>query len=331
VAILPNSNYEKMGKNFVFNHETFSFEKARFTFASFLKKILPNFLIAITFGSFLGYGLFTQLKTPEQKDLEIENQMITANFHLLESNINQQITRLSELEDRDDNSYRAVLGLTPIPKTTRLLGYGGSIKFSDFSGIENSDFLKKIEKESFDISNRIKLESESYNTLISVVKNQDKALTSIPSIYPLAKKDIRHIGSGFGYRMHPILHVIKLHTGIDLSAAKGTPVYATGDGIVIRADASSGGYGKCIRINHGYSYLTLYAHLSKIVVSPGQVVKRGQIIGYVGSTGRSTGSHLHYEVRINGKPVNPVKFLFNDMTDEQYQMLIDEAQATSTF
>ncbi len=318
-----------MGKNFVFNPETFSFEKARFNLNTFVKNILPHILISLTLGSLLGYGMFNQLTTPEQKNLEQENFFLTSNFYLLENNLDQQVKRISELEDRDDNSYRSILGIDPIPQTTRLLGYGGSIKFSENSGLENADYIKRLAQISYNIKNRILLENESYNTLISVIKKQDKALTSIPSIYPLSRKDIKHIGSGFGYRMHPILHVIKLHTGIDLSASRGTPVHATGDGIVIRADASSGGYGRCIRINHGYSYMTLYAHLSQILVVPGQVVKRGQLIGYVGNTGRSTGPHLHYEVRINGKPVNPVRFLFDDMTDEQYQMLIDNAQEQS--
>ena len=314
-----------MGKKFVFNPETLSFENTKFTLKQFFKSVLPHILITLTLGGVLGYTLFTNAKSPEYKRLESENNVLVSNLQKLDQNTQYQITRISKLENTDDNSYRSVLGLDPLPKSTRLLGYGGSDRFRNYNFLKNGKLLKEVAIKSASTRNRIKLEAQSYDQILHLVQNRDKMINSIPSVMPISNKDLTRIGSGFGYRMHPILHVMKMHTGVDLVADRGTPVYATGDGIVVQASATSGGYGKCIRINHGYTYLTLYGHLSKILVSAGQKVKRGQLIGLVGSTGRSTGPHLHYEVRINGRPVNPVNFFYNDMSEKQYEMMISQA------
>jgi murein DD-endopeptidase MepM/ murein hydrolase activator NlpD len=316
-----------MGKKLIFNPETLSFEYSKFSIKRFLRYTLSHIIATITFGGILGYMLFTSSISPELKNLKNENSNLIANFQDLDHKTDIQIGRMKNLEDRDDNVYRSVLGLNPIPKSTRLLGYGGSNKFSNLDYLDNGGLVKKVAMKTLSLDNREKLEVESYDKIIHLVKNRSRMLNSIPSICPISNKDLRRIGSGFGYRMHPILHVIKFHTGVDLVADRGKPVYATGDGIVVRADASSGGYGNCIRINHGYTYLTMYAHLSKILVVPGQMVKRGQLIGLVGTTGRSTGPHLHYEVRINNTPVNPVNFFYNDINEKQYEMLIRQAAA----
>ncbi len=316
-----------MGKKFVFNPETLSFEKTQFTLKQFLKSVLPHIFSVLVLGSILGYALFTNVKTPEYKKLESENNVLVSDLQQLDQNTQNQITQIAKLENTDDNSYRSVLGLKPLPKSTRLLGYGGSERFRNYNFLKNGKLLKEVAMKSASTRNRIKLEAQSYDQILHLVKDRDKMINSIPSVMPISNKDLIRIGSGFGYRMHPILHVLKMHTGVDLCANRGTPIYATGDGIVVQASATSGGYGNCIRINHGYTYLTLYAHLSKILVAEGQKVKRGQLIGLVGSTGRSTGPHLHYEVRINGTPVNPVNFFYNDMTEKQYEMMISQAMS----
>lgn len=316
-----------MGKKFIFNTETLSFEPKKISVKDAFKSIIPHLFVTLMFGSILGYTLFNNIQTPELKNLRRQNAQLMSNFQVLSHQINNQSARLLVLENQDDNTYRSVLGLKPIPKATRMLGFGGNTNSKSLNFFSNSQIVSGLSAKSFSINNRIKLEAESYNLILNMVKDRDKMLSCIPSVCPLTKKDLKHIGSGFGYRMHPILHVMKMHTGVDLSASKGTPVYATGDGIILRADASSGGYGNCIRVNHGYSYQTLYAHLSKILVVPGQVVKRGQLIGLVGSTGRSTAPHLHYEVRINNKPVNPMNYFYNDMTEEEYEIMINNASA----
>lgn len=314
-----------MGKKFVFNPDTLSFEFSKFSLRNVAKSVLPHLLVIISLGGFFGYTLFNNVNTPEYRSLEHQNENLVSNFQYLSQQVDNQSQRMSQLENNDDNIYRSVLGLKPIPKTTRLLGYGGSVQTANLDLQEHSDLINSLSHKSALLQNRIKLEAKSYSDILHLVKDRNKLINSIPSICPIAKKDLRHIGSGFGYRMHPILHVMKMHTGVDLSADRGTPIYATGDGIVIRADASSGGYGNCIRINHGYNYITVYAHTSKMLVRPGEVVKRGQLIGLVGSTGRSTGPHLHYEVRINNKPVNPVNFFYLDMTEEEYTILVNQA------
>ncbi len=322
-AILPELKKKIMGKKFIFNPETLSFEIKKFSIIDALKSFIPHLLITLTLGSILGYTLFTSVQTPEYKSLKTQNTELLSSFDVLSHQINLQNNRLVALESQDDNTFRSVLGLEPIPVATRMLGVGGNV--NNNINLYNNKGVSKLLYQVSSINNRLQLEAKSYNLILQMVKDRDKMANSVPTIYPLNKNDINHFGRGFGYRMHPILHVMKMHTGIDLSADRGTPVYATGDGIIVRADPSSGGYGNCIRVDHGYSYQTVYAHLSKILVAPGQVVKRGQLIGLVGSTGRSTGPHLHYEVRINNKPVNPVNYLYNDMTEEEYKILIDNA------
>lgn len=311
-----------MGKKFIFNPETLSLERKKTTILDILKSFIPHLLVTLTFGVILGYTMFNSIPTPELKDLEGQKAKIKSNFQILSHHIDNQNYRLTVLEEQDDNAFRSVLGLSPIPKATRMLGYGGNINTSNIALFDNSQIISKLSNRVLSINNRLKLEAESYNLILNMVKDRDKMLSSIPSINPMAQKDIRRIGSGFGYRMHPILHVMKMHTGVDISGQNGVPVYATGDGIILRTDASSGGYGNCIRINHGYSYQTVYAHLSKMLVVPGQIVKRGQLIGLVGSTGRSTSPHLHYEVRINNKPVNPLNYFYNDITEEEYELMV---------
>ncbi|MBN2891119.1 MAG: peptidoglycan DD-metalloendopeptidase family protein [Bacteroidales bacterium] len=319
-----------MGKKFIFNPETLSFEHSKFSLKSALKSVLPHLLVTLIFGSILGYTLFNNVKTPEYRSLEFHNENLVSNFQYLSQQVNNQEVRMVSLENNDDKVYRSVLGLKPIPQATRLLGYGGSVQTANFDFQEHEALINEVSHKSLLLQNRIKLQAESYNEILHLVKDRDELINSIPSICPLAKKDLRRIGSGFGYRMHPILHVVKMHTGVDLSAAQGVPVYATGDGIIISADASSGGYGNCIRINHGYNYITVYAHLSQINVREGELVKRGQLIGLVGSTGRSTSPHLHYEVRINNQPVNPLNFFYQDMTEEEYEEMIRQASTYQT-
>ncbi len=315
----------------IFNDETLSFEKAKFSLLNFLKTFLPHFLLTLTLGTTIGYILYNTSETPQQKKLKKEYNILVGKLNLLNSNLNYLSDRMSTLEDRDDYTYRNALFMDPIPKTKRMLGYGGSIENSNFSYLPHSDLLKEISRKNKNLNNRIKLEIQSYKKLVSQISKRDLKYKSTPSIWPIPKKDLKYISSPFGYRMHPILHVIKMHTGIDLCANIGTPVYATADGIVLTASYTAGGYGKHIVISHGPGgYITFYAHLSKILVAQGQKVHRGQLIGKTGNTGRSTGPHLHYEIRLNNKPINPKDFLYDDLTDKQYQQLVTNQPADGT-
>lgn len=319
-----------MSKKFIFNTESLEFEIKKTSLKSALKKIFTHSFLSITIGALFGYFLFTNFKTFETSKLEKKNSELVWTIQFIGDKITSQQTRIASLENFDDNIYRSVLGLKPISKSTRLLGTGGTVEHNNLNFLDNSQYIAGLLNQSNALRNRIKLEAESYSSLLFNVKERDKRSSSIPHITPLSKKDLEKIGSGFGIRIHPIFRVPMMHTGVDLSAQYGKPIYATGDGVVIRTEYSTGGYGLSVRIDHGYSYQTLYAHMSKILVSPGQTVKRGQLIGLVGNSGRSTAPHLHYEVRINGKPVNPVNFFYDDLSDEEYKSIISNASASTS-
>lgn len=314
-----------MGKKFIFDSDSFNYEVANFS----IKSALPRIFITAILGIILGYTLYNNVETIESKTVKHQNEKLLSDFQLLARKIDEQDARMKNCERNDDNVYRSVLGLNSISQATRELGYGGSIKTEKYALQEYQALIDEITHKSLLIKNRIKLQAKSYEEILNLVKNTEAMINSVPAICPLANKDIKRIGSGFGYRFHPVLHVMKLHTGVDISAKTGTPIYASGDGIVFQANSTSGGYGKVVRINHGYNYITVYAHMSKIEVAKGEMVKRGQLIGRVGSTGRSTAPHLHYEVRINNNPVNPLNFFYQDMSDKEYNLMIEQAAASA--
>jgi murein DD-endopeptidase MepM/ murein hydrolase activator NlpD len=220
----------------------------------------------------------------------------------------------------------------PIPNSIRSAGIGGIDRYEALKGYTNSDLIIETEKTMDRILGKLYVQSKSFDEVFDLAKNKERMLVSIPAIQPVNNKDLKRIGSYFGARMDPFYKVRKFHEGMDFSATVGTEIYATGNGTVTDAGRDvQGGYGNEIRINHGYSYQTVYAHLSRIFVKPGQKILRGQIIGYVGNTGKSTSPHLHYEVRKNGVPVNPIFFFFNDITPQQFQMMLElSAQPSQT-
>jgi murein DD-endopeptidase MepM/ murein hydrolase activator NlpD len=231
---------------------------------------------------------------------------------------------MSDLQDRDDNIYRVIFEAEPIPGSIREAGIGGVDRYEKLKGYKNSDLIIETEKKMTRILGELYVQSKSFDEVFDLAKNKERMLVSIPAIQPISNKDLRRIGSYFGTRMDPFYKVQKFHEGMDFSAPVGTEVYATGNGsIEMAGHDDGGGYGNEIIIDHGYSYKTVYAHLSRIFVKPGQKILRGQIIGSVGNTGKSTSPHLHYEVRKNGVPLNPIYFFFNDLTADQYQMMLD--------
>ena len=216
----------------------------------------------------------------------------------------------------------------PISDEVRKVGYGGTERYNNLEGLNNSEVLINTNKKLDEITSQMVVQSKSFDQVFQMVKNKEKMLACIPAIQPLTHRTMHGIGSHFGYRIDPFYKVTKLHSGIDFSAATGTRVYATGNGVVNIA-GWEGGYGNLIVINHGYSYSTAYGHLSRLGVRVGQIIKRGQVIGFVGSTGKSTASHLHYEVRKDGKAINPINYFFNDITPAEYDMMIRLSQLPS--
>ena len=230
---------------------------------------------------------------------------------------------LKQLEKRDNEVYRSIFEADPISSDVRKGRYGGVNKYRALENYDFADIVLESAKKLDRVAKQMYVQSKSYDELLKEVKNKSKLLASIPAIQPIPNKNLRAMASGYGYRIHPIYKTSKMHTGMDFTAKIGTPIYATGDGIVEVADAASQGYGHHVVINHGFGYQTLYGHMSKMATKPGVKVKRGDLIGYVGSTGLSTGPHVHYEVIKNGEKVNPINFYYNDLSPEEYQIMLE--------
>jgi murein DD-endopeptidase MepM/ murein hydrolase activator NlpD len=232
---------------------------------------------------------------------------------------------LKNIESRDNNIYRAVLNADPIPQSMRQAGFGGADRYNDLQGFSNSELMTETAKKMDVLIREIYVQSRSYDEIEKLAKSKTLMLAAIPAIQPIDNKSLKCIVSGFGWRIHPIYKTERFHTGIDFAASEGTPIYATGDGVVEKADNLEEGYGNHVVINHGFGYETLYGHMSKMAVTVGQKVKRGQIIGYVGCTGLCSGDHVHYEVIKNGEKVNPVDYFYNDLSPSEYKDIVNAA------
>ncbi len=306
---------------FHFDPETLSYKKVKISFKALIYKSLPKFATSIILGIAIYMALSFVIKSPEEKQEEEKRQSLLLQFDYLNRKMAEAENELEEIQKHDEEIYRKFFQANPIPESLRKAGFGGVDRYKKYSGLENSEILMTTAKRLDILSKQIVVQSKSFDEIIELVRDKEKMRACIPSIQPISVKDLTRFGSSFGLRMHPILGYLKMHYGVDLTAPKGTKIYAAGDGVILRADWAQG-YGNCVRINHGYGYQTIYGHMDKMSVHPGQKVKRGDIIGYVGSTGLSTSPHLHYEVRINGNWHNPVNFYSDSMTEEQYEQMI---------
>ncbi|MEP1032683.1 M23 family metallopeptidase [Ekhidna sp.] len=286
--------------------------------------IVLNLLGFLVVSSIIGLGIFFvtdhYFESPAKATLRKENEELKLYYELLENDIAEANQMLSVLEERDDDIYRVVFGVEPIPDEIRTAGVGGSNRYRDLleKGLEREELILNNMQRIDKLKKQMYIQTKSYDDIMSMARDKEALLSSMPAIQPVSNKELKRLASGFGYRMHPIYKVRKMHTGTDFSLPTGTPVYATGDGQVVYAKTKFSGYGKHIKIKHGFGYQTLYAHLSEFIVKPGQQVKRGQVIGYSGNTGGSTAPHLHYEVIKDNKKVNPVNFFYQDLSDEEY-------------
>jgi murein DD-endopeptidase MepM/ murein hydrolase activator NlpD len=236
---------------------------------------------------------------------------------------------LADLQDRDNNIYRVIFEAEPIDDNIRKAGFGGSDRYTNMNGFDNTVMMQETAQKLDKLLKQIYIQSKSFDDVLKLAHNKEQMVNSIPAIMPLNIKNMIRQPGGFGWRTHPIYKTQEFHPGMDFPAAEGVPIYATGDGVVESSDANMQGYGNHVVINHGYSYQTLYGHMSKIIAKAGQKVKRGQLIGLVGSTGLSTAPHLHYEVIKNGQKVNPINFYYNDLTPEEYQQMLQLSQQSS--
>ena len=309
--------------NYKYNPDTLEYEEVKLTLWDRTKK-LSYYLIASVVFSFLILSIaFYNIRNYIQKEAAKENHSLRQEISSFNKDLSLILEVLGDIQLRDDNIYRAIFETDPYPDYKRQLGTGGnSMIYKKYENMEYGDLVIEISKKIELIEKKLASQSKSFDEVFDLTKEKQKMIKSIPSIQPVSNRDLTRIASGFGLRMHPIYKIIKMHKGMDFTAPIGTEIYATGDGIVEKV-GWVGGYGRTIMINHGFGYKTRYAHCSKYNCRKGQKVKRGDLIGFVGNTGQSSGPHLHYEVFKNKRQINPVNFFFNDLSPEEYDKVIE--------
>ncbi len=314
---------------YVFNYKTLSFEHARLTVRHYVLKILSYLSTSVVFSAVILVIAFYFFDSPKERMLKRELQQYELQYKLMNERLDNIQAVLNDMADRDDNIYRVIFESEPVPNDVRKAGIGGTDRYKDLEGFRNSDLLVKTASRLDQITASMYVQTKSFDEVYEMAKNKARLLASLPAIQPVSNKDLRRLSSYFGYRTDPYYKILKFHEGVDFSAPVGTDIYATGDGLVEAADRSKSGYGNQIVIDHGFGYKTMYAHLQSFKVRAGQQVTRGQIIGTVGSTGKSTSPHLHYEVWKNNVPVDPINYFFNDITPEQYEEMLILSQRPS--
>tara|TARA_A100001388_G_scaffold152160_1_gene113063 strand:+ start:193 stop:1164 length:972 start_codon:yes stop_codon:yes gene_type:complete len=317
---------------YYYDKKSLSYKKINLT----LKKKIQNLFIFIFSASIITslsfFVFYSFFDSPKEKKLKAEINYLTSNYQKFERKLLEIETVLDDIQKRDDNIYREIFEADPIPTEIRKAGFGGVNKYKYLEGFSNTELLKTLDKKLDILKKQLYVQSKSFDQVIKLTKDKNKMLSSIPAIQPLSNKDLSRMASGFGYRIDPIYKTRKFHAGMDFSAKTGTPIYATGDGKIYKVKNSKRGYGNHVIIDHGYGYKTLYAHMSKNAVKKNQKVKRGDIIGFVGNTGKSVAPHLHYEVHKNGKKINPVNFYYNDLNAEEYEKMIEiSTQSNQSF
>ena len=312
---------------YYYDSETLSYRKVEYKKGRAIGKILLFATASILMGLLFTVAVFNfGLDTPKERKLERENANLQLQYSLLDSKMDIASEVLENIQDRDNEIYRVLLDANPIPNEVRSAGFGGVNRYDGLDGYENSEMIVSSTKRVDQITKQLVIQSKSLDEIAKLTENREKLLAAIPAVQPVSNEDLTRMASGFGYRTDPFTKRRKKHWGMDFTAPRGTPIYASGDGKIVRADASASGYGKHIRIEHGFGYISLYAHLSEYNVRKGQKVKRGDLIGYVGSTGRSEAPHLHYEIIKDGNKINPINFYYGKLSAAEFYELLKKSQ-----
>ena len=313
---------------YYYDPETLSYRPIEIT----NKKRISNFILFLI-ASF-AFGLSSLLillnsdwiNTPAEISQKRDLENYELNFDILDKKLKQIETVVANIEERDNNIYRVYFEASPIPEEQRKAGFGGVNRYRDLEGYDNSDLIINTSKRLDILSKQTVVQSRSLDEIERLAANKAELIEAIPSIQPINNQDLTRMASGYGYRNDPFTKKRRFHYGMDFSARKGTPIYATGNGVIKRADNRSSGFGKHIRIDHGFGYISLYAHLSKYNVRRGQKVKRGDIIGFVGNTGRSVGPHLHYEILKDNKKINPLNFYYGNLSQKEFEAILIQSR-----
>ncbi|MDZ4824076.1 MAG: M23 family metallopeptidase [Flavobacteriales bacterium] len=309
-----------------FNPSSLSFERIRLSLRDYFFTALRYLFAGVVFAVIAVVLFLSFFKDPRLRTAERENKFLSSQLEHHNQELDTIYSILTDLQRKDDEVYRSIFGAKPYPEHLRKSGVGGSSRYQNLKGYESSEAIIETQKRISRLQRTMVAQSKSLEEVFELAKKQGQMLQSIPAIQPVNNKDLTRIASGFGMRIHPIYKLMKMHTGLDFTATVGTEIYATGDGVIQSTESKLSGYGLHVIISHGYGYETLYGHMSRIVVRPGEKVKRGQLIGYVGSTGTSSGPHVHYEVIKDGEKVNPAYYFFNDITIAQYEDLLQRAE-----
>ena len=312
---------------YYFDSDNLEFVPIKNTLGNRIYRLSLFLISSVIFGAFITVILFNTdfVNTPKEivQEREIDNYELQ--LKVLNKKLEQVESTLANIEKRDNNLYRAYFEASPIPEDQRKAGFGGINRYDYLEGFESSDLIVNTTERLDILTKELVIQSKSLDEIELLAKNKESLLSSIPSIQPVNSSALRRMASGYGYRIDPFTKARRMHFGMDFSAKRGTPIYATGDGTVSRADSRAAGFGKHVRIDHGFGYVTIYAHMDRYVVVKGDKVKRGDLIGYVGSSGRSVAPHLHYEIVKDGVKINPINFYSGSLSPAEFEELVKVA------
>lgn len=311
---------------YFYNPHSLDFEKVTTNVRGVILRVFGFLSASIVAGIILMLVAYNYIDSPKERILKREIDSYKLQTELLNKKMNEMDDVLNDLQDKDANIYRAIFEAEPVEFDSGKIKHVDVEKYQKLMGSDNGTIIADLNKRMETIVAKVNMQTSSFSELSTLASRKKEFLACIPAIQPVANKNLRKMASGFGYRIHPIYKTYKMHSGTDFTAPTGTPIYATGNGRVASAEMGHRGYGNMVIISHGFGYQTLYGHMYRIKARPGQLVKRGELIGYVGNTGLSSGSHLHYEVIRNGKKINPINYFFNDLTEAEYQNMRELAQ-----
>ncbi|MFC0774612.1 M23 family metallopeptidase [Terrimonas alba] len=314
---------------YYYNTNTLRYEKLEVPLRVKLLRIFGFIAAALVTAALISYFAFQFVGSPNEKLLRMQNERLSERYARLRDKVNSLDKQMAELEKRDNHVYRAIFEANPIPDSARAKELEAEKEIATVEGMPNNQLYSSIANSLNLLTSRIAAQTKSYLQIDGLIKNKEQLLSHTPAIQPVSNKDLNRIASGFGYRIDPVYKTVKMHAGLDFAAPTGTPIYATANGTVTTSGNKGNGYGNHVIINHGYGYETLYGHMVKVKPKAGQRVTRGEIIGWVGSTGKSTGPHCHYEVHKNGNKIDPVYFFYNDLSPDQFDRLLKQAAASN--
>lgn len=314
---------------YYYNTNTLRYEKLETPLRVKLLRIFGFVAAAFVTAALISFVAFQFIGSPKEKILQQQNNALKNNYATIRDELESIEKQMKELEKRDNDVYRAIFEAAPVPDSARAKEIAEEQEIALVERLKDDQLVSSITNTLNNLKNRVSAQEKSYKQVDELVQNKEKLLSHTPAIQPVSNKDLNRIASGYGSRIDPVYKTVKFHYGLDFAAPQGTPIYATADGTVTTAGNTGNGYGNYVVINHGYGYETLYGHMVRVKARNGQQVKRGEVIGWVGSTGKSTGPHCHYEVHKYNQKIDPIYFFYNDLTPEQFDLILKKAAASN--